>query len=80
MSDSRGYCYVYRLLAAGLVGRWLEHDEEVHHIDLDPTNNSLGNLVVLTRSQHRYVHWQIRKGSAPRAALASVMEEVPVGR
>ena len=40
----------------GILGRYLTKDEHVHHIDLDPTNNSPNNLVVLNPSEHGRLH------------------------
>ena len=34
---------------------------EIHHIDLDPKNNSIDNLVVLTPLAHRRLHAALRK-------------------
>lgn len=33
---------------------------QVHHIDLDHTNNDLNNLTILSKKQHTAVHSQIR--------------------
>lgn len=50
-----------------LVGWWLVHNEdrykhlinepwETHHIDHNPQNNNITNLLVLTRSEHTILH------------------------
>lgn len=38
------------------LGRYLVGDEETHHIDEDPTNDSIDNLEVLKRAEHRQLH------------------------
>lgn len=38
------------------LGRKLDKDETVHHIDGDPTNNSLDNLQVINRKNHCRYH------------------------
>ncbi len=39
-----------------MLGRYLEDDEVVHHIDEDPSNNEFSNLEVMTRKQHNRHH------------------------
>lgn len=51
--------YGYRVLAKKY---WPEEFEDgkrkhVHHIDFDNTNNVVSNLVVLTGSEHRIIHY-----------------------
>jgi hypothetical protein len=48
----------YRKIASDLIGRPLQDDEEVHHIDHDRTNNKLDNLLVCPR----WVHIRLHKG------------------
>lgn len=38
------------------LGRGLTRDEVVHHIDGNPMNNDLSNLVVMSRSEHTKLH------------------------
>lgn len=52
MADSRGYVYRYRLVAAEKIGRPLNPDEIVHHLDGDETNDDPANLLVMTQSIH----------------------------
>jgi HNH endonuclease len=47
-----------------LIGRTLTSAEVVHHIDGDPTNNDLNNLVVTTHGDHARWH---NKGKGPLA-------------
>jgi transposase-like protein len=50
------YVYEYRLIAEKKIGRALNKNEIVHHIDNNPKNNNLDNLLVLTQSQHINLH------------------------
>lgn len=47
---------VHRELAEKVLNRKLLEDEVVHHIDKDPSNNSLENLAVMPKSQHFLLH------------------------
>lgn len=47
---------VHRLIMEKHLGRKLSKKEIVHHIDGNRQNNSLGNLEVLTRSEHSKLH------------------------
>lgn len=47
---------LYRKIAEIKIGRKLLHDEEVHHIDGDHSNNSINNLQVITASEHSKFH------------------------
>ena len=43
-------------LAKLIIGRDLESNEHVHHIDGDHTNDNPGNLLVVTARQHAQIH------------------------
>lgn len=73
MADKDGYVLEYRLLMAGVVGRYLRTDEHVHHINNDHTDNSVGNLIVVTPSQHSRIHALMRAGTAPEEAMSRVV-------
>ena len=45
-----------RLLMADQLGRPLEADEDVHHIDGNPLNNDLSNLEVINSMDHKRQH------------------------
>jgi len=59
-----GYIYEHILMIEEELGRSLTKDEEVHHLDLDRSNNRIHNLVVLSKSHHRRLHRWI-EGGAP---------------
>lgn len=45
-----------KLLMEEKIGRKLEHNEEVHHIDGDPLNNDLSNLEIRLHGEHQKEH------------------------
>lgn len=48
--------YKHRLLAEDVLGRKLTKNEVVHHLDKNPSNNSLSNLVVMSKIEHKLLH------------------------
>lgn len=46
----------HRKLAEMIIGRKLHTNEVIHHLDENPKNNQLTNLVVITRSMHGKLH------------------------
>ena len=58
--SSDGYVWIHRLALEEVLGRPLEPDELVHHIDGDPTNNHPDNLQIVTISEHALIHSKTR--------------------
>jgi len=58
--NQQGYCYEHRLVVEEHLGRLLLKDEIVHHIDLDPTNNIIDNLLVMSKSEHTTLHYHLQ--------------------
>lgn len=56
LANGMGYVVEHRLIWEETNGRRLKPNEEVHHIDGDPANNSPENLVALTKKEHRKLH------------------------
>lgn len=50
------YVLLHRVLMENKLGRFLLTNEEVHHRDENGKNNSLDNLTVMSRSEHRRLH------------------------
>ncbi|WP_077175866.1 HNH endonuclease [Pasteurella multocida] len=48
--------FVHRLVMEKRIGRKLQRDEHVHHIDGDVTNNSIDNLALVTVAGHARLH------------------------
>lgn len=56
-----------RLVMESIVGRYLEHDEQVHHKNMDRSDDSPSNLEILTLSEHNRLHRKIKKMQMMRA-------------
>jgi HNH endonuclease len=50
----------HRTIAESILGKKLNYNEIVHHIDENCKNNSLDNLLVLSRSNHGKLHCFLR--------------------
>jgi hypothetical protein len=50
------YVYEHRLLVERKIGRLLESDEHVHHINGDKLDNRLSNLEIISPSEHTRLH------------------------
>lgn len=63
----RGFVHLHRVIMENKLGRILEHDEVVHHIDGNGKNNNEENLQLMTRSEHQSLHVAAdrRKGGDP---------------
>lgn len=63
--------YLHRHIMSQHLGRELDENEFVHHIDGDKTNNDIKNLQIVTNSQHAKIHAverTIASGYRPRKA------------
>lgn len=49
----------HRLIAENIIGRKLTYNEVIHHLDGNSQNNSLDNLILLSRSKHTSLHRHI---------------------
>lgn len=56
-----GYVAEHVLIIEEHLGRYLFDNEVVHHRDRNRSNNTLGNLQVMTQSEHAKIHAQAPK-------------------
>lgn len=52
--------YLHKVIIETFV-RKVKENEEIHHKDTNKSNNSLDNLIILTKEEHRKLHNQKRK-------------------
>jgi len=70
--DYKNGIWAHRALAKFVLGRKLTTDEVVHHIDMNPTNNSLDNLIVISRAKHASLHRFINEQGAMLKRFSNV--------
>ena len=61
-ANSRGYIYEHRFVMEQKLGRFLEPQEKVHHINRDGKDNRPENLQVVTDKEHIDIHLTGKKG------------------
>lgn len=61
-SNSQGKVYQHHYVMCESIGRPLDSDECVHHVDRDRSNNNISNLLLLTNSEHMLLHAKEDKG------------------
>ena len=55
-ASSNGKIYEHVYVMSSFIGRALNKDECVHHIDRDKTNNSISNLKLMSIKEHALLH------------------------
>ena len=55
-STKKGYVREHRLVAEEALGRYMETDEKVHHINGIKDDNRNQNLLICTDSYHKQLH------------------------
>jgi hypothetical protein len=55
-ANKKGYVLAHRFIMEKFIGRFLKKDEVVHHIDGNMENNSIENLLLMTRGEHTRLH------------------------
>lgn len=63
-ANAKGYVSLHRLVAEAYLGRFLQSNEIVHHIDGNHRNNHWSNLSVMTQSDHATIHNNERERDA----------------
>ena len=68
-ADSKGYVMEHRLIMEKYIGRFLNDDEVVHHIDENPKNNDIANLQLMKKKDHDQLHSVARWNQRKKAKL-----------
>lgn len=55
-ANSKGLYPLHRVVAENKIGRLLNDNEDVHHVDENKMNNHPDNLEVLTKAEHTRLH------------------------
>lgn len=71
-NDYRNGIWLHRTIAREVLGRPLNTNEVVHHIDMNPKNNELSNLIVISRGKHALLHRYINEQGALLKRLSNV--------
>ncbi len=59
--DSKTDKYIHRIVMEKFLRRKLLTSENIHHIDGNPKNNDISNLIILSNSEHRKVEVKKQK-------------------
>jgi hypothetical protein len=60
---NENYIQEHRWVMEQSLGRYLEPDERVHHINFNKADNRIENLMLFSsESEHQKYHWKIKRG------------------
>lgn len=63
LRDNKTKIRIHREVVEKYLGRKLNREEQVHHLDGNKMNNVISNLIILSASNHTKIHWYNRKRS-----------------
>lgn len=70
MAGQDGWAFLHRVVMAESLGRPLKPEEVVHHIDGDPGNNKISNLMLFpNNAEHRKYHGQQKRDAEIKRLL-----------
>jgi hypothetical protein len=76
--DSSGYVMEHRLIVEAEIGRYLDPNEVVHHIDKNTSNNGIENLYLfMSGADHTRYHHGVKRGEEPIATSNCIKRHVP---
>ncbi len=55
-AKSNGYVFEHRLIVEKSLGRRLNSNEHIHHLNGKKNDNRIGNLIMLSNSEHKKLH------------------------
>lgn len=73
MADRNGLVLEHRYVVSQALGRMLDKDEAVHHVNRDPFDNRPGNLVLVSRAEHAAIHALLKVGFSEWDAVITVL-------
>ena len=69
-----GYILEHRLIMEKHIGRYIEPDEEIHHINGIKKDNRITNLLLVNRSQHKQLHAMLNKSKKQEKEIARLIK------